>query len=152
MNRVRQGMMLVAAATFALASCAGDAATGNNGNGGGGGGGGGGGTPTLAANVQPIFNTNCAVSGCHAGTSPQQGQNLSAGVSFSNIVGVASNESALLRVKAGDPDSSYLVHKIQGTQGTVGGSGGQMPLGRSPLSQDNINIIRDWIAAGALNN
>jgi len=148
MNRVRQGMMLVAAATFALASCAGDAATGNNG----GGGGGGGGTPTLAANVQPIFNTNCAVSGCHAGTSPQQGQNLSAGVSFSNIVGVASNESALLRVKAGDPDSSYLVHKIQGTQGTFGGSGGQMPLGRSPLSQDNIDIIRDWIAAGALNN
>jgi hypothetical protein len=65
---------------------------------------------------------------------------------------VASNESALLRVKAGDPDSSYLVHKIQGTQGTVGGSGGQMPLGRSPLSQDNIDIIRDWIAAGALNN
>jgi len=65
---------------------------------------------------------------------------------------VASNESALLRVKAGDPDSSYLVHKIQGTQGTVGGSGGRMPLGRSPLSQDNINTIRDWISAGALNN
>ena len=149
MNRMRQGMMFVTAATFTFAACAGDGPTGNNG--GGGGGGGGGGIPTLAANVQPILNANCAFSGCHAGTSPQQGLNLSAGVSHSNIVGVVSNESALFRVKAGDPDSSYLVHKIQGSQGTVGGSGVRMPLGGT-LSQDDIDTIRDWITAGALNN
>ncbi len=147
MDRIRQGMTSVAVAAFAFAACAGDGTpTGNNN------GGGGGGTPTLAANVQPIFNANCAVPGCHTGTSPEQGMNLSAGVSHSNIVGVASNESALFRVKAGDPDSSYLVHKIQGTQGTVGGSGSRMPLARSALSTDNINMIRDWISAGALNN
>ncbi len=143
MNRVRQGMTLVAVITFAVAACAGDGPTGNNG---------GGGTPTLLANVQPIFNNNCLFSGCHAGTSPQLGLDLSAGVSFSTSVGVPSNEAPLLRIKAGDPDSSYLLLKIEGTQGTVGGSGGRMPLGRASLSQDNINTIRDWISAGALNN
>jgi hypothetical protein len=143
MNRTRQRSMLVAAA-FAFAACAGDGTPT-------GGGGGGGGTPTLSGSVQPILNTNCAFSGCHAGTSPQAGQNLSAGVSHVNIVGVTSIQSALLRVKAGEPDSSYLVHKIQGTQGTVGGSGGRMPPGGS-LSQDNVDTIRAWIAAGALNN
>ena len=144
MNRTRRRSMLATTAAFAFAACAGDGPVGNNG--------GSGGAPTLSGSVQPIFNTNCALSGCHAGSSPQVGQNLSAGVSFANIVGVASNQSALLRVKAGDADSSYLVHKIQGTQGTVGGSCCQMPLGASALSQDNIDTIKAWIAAGALNN
>ena len=128
-----------------LVACAGDP-TGDNGNGNGGG------TPTLLDDIQPIFRSNCALSGCHAGISPQQGMNLSAGISHANTVGVASNQSPLLRIMAGNPDSSYLVHKIQGTQGTVGGSGLQMPRGRSPLSQADIDRIRAWITAGALNN
>ncbi len=129
-----------------LVACAGDP-TGDNGNGNGGG------TPTLSADIQPIFTSSCALSGCHAGISPQQGMNLSAGISHANTVGVASNQSPLLRIMAGNPDSSYLVHKIQGTQGTVGGAGSsRMPRGRSPLSQADIDRIRAWITAGALNN
>jgi hypothetical protein len=58
----------------------------------------------------------------------------------------------MLRVRPSVPDSSYLVHKIQGTQASVGGSGGQMPLGGAPLSQSQIDLIRAWIAAGARNN
>jgi hypothetical protein len=50
------------------------------------------------------------------------------------------------------PDSSYLVHKIQGTQTTVGGSGQRMPLIGGPLTEDEIAVIRAWIAAGALDN
>ena len=34
---------------------------------------------TLSDDVQPIFTSNCALSGCHAGTNPQQGMNLSVG-------------------------------------------------------------------------
>jgi mono/diheme cytochrome c family protein len=100
------------------------------------GGGGNGGGTGFAAAVQPIFSANCALSGCHAGSSPAQGMNLSQGQAYANIVNV----------------SSYLVHKIQGTQSNVGGSGGQMPLGRNPLSQAQIDTIRQWIADGAPNN
>lgn len=108
---------------------------------------------TLSADVQPILTANCAFSGCHAGTNPALGQNLSAGQTYAAIVNVPSQEvPALMRVRPFEPDSSYLVHKIQGTQGSVGGSGGQMPLGGVPLTADQIAIIRAWITAGALDN
>jgi hypothetical protein len=81
------------------------------------------------------------------------GQNLSAGQAWAAIVNVTSQESpALMRVRPFLPDSSYLVHKIQGTQGSVGGGGGQMPLGGSPLAAEQIATIRAWITAGALDN
>jgi len=50
------------------------------------------------------------------------------------------------------PDSSYLVHKIQGTQATVGGSGERMPLIGGILTEQEIASIRAWIAAGARDN
>ncbi|UCD25966.1 MAG: hypothetical protein JSW51_01555 [Gemmatimonadota bacterium] len=143
-------LVALAGAVVGLA-CAGDGVTDpgdDNGDNGGGGGGGSG----FAAVVQPIFTANCALSGCHAGSSPAQGMNLSSGQAYANIVDVPSNESGLVRVKPSMPDSSYLVHKIQGTQGSVGGSGGQMPLGRAALSQTQIDAIRQWIADGAPNN
>ena len=126
-------------------ACAGDGTGVDLGNGNGGGG------VSLSADVQPIFTSNCALSGCHAGAAPVQGMNLSLGQAFSNIVNVPSNESSLLRVTPGDPDASYLVHKIQGTQSTVGGSGARMPLG-GQLSAGEIETIRSWITAGAENN
>ena len=109
---------------------------------------------TLSGDVQPIFTQSCAFAGgCHAGTSPAQNQNLSPGLAYANIVNVPANEaSGLRRVRPGQPDSSYLVHKIQGTQATVGGSGGRMPLGDTPLTAAQISRIRAWISLGAKNN
>ena len=130
----------------------GDTGGGDTGGGGGDGGGGDTGPPTLSGDVQPILSNSCAFSGCHAGTSPQQGMNLSLGLTHSNTVNVPSNESGLDRIEPGQPNQSYLVHKIQGTQGTVGGSGAQMPFGGTPLSQANIDIIRAWITDGAKDN
>ena len=109
-------------------------------------------TPSLASHVQPILSTSCALSGCHAGASPQEGMNLSSGLMHSNTVNIPSNKSSLDRIEPGQPDQSYLVHKIQGTQGTVGGSGVRMPFGGAPLSQANIDIIRAWVADGAQDN
>ncbi len=112
----------------------------------------GGAAPTLSADVQPIFTASCANSTfCHAGSGPAQGMNLSAGQAHASIVGVQSNESPLVRVAPGDPDASYLVHKIQGTQSTVGGCCARMPLG-GQLSAAEIATIRSWIMAGALDN
>ncbi|MDH3496849.1 MAG: hypothetical protein OER21_08810 [Gemmatimonadota bacterium] len=108
---------------------------------------------TLSADVQPILTANCALSNCHAGTRPVLDQNLSAGLTFSNTVNVPAQQvPALRRVRPFLPDSSYLVHKIQGTHATVGGSGGRMPLGGVPLTSAEIQTIRSWIAAGAPNN
>ena len=102
--------------------------------------------------IQPILSDNCAFSGCHAGTQPAQGQNLSNGVAYANIVCVQANERpGMMRVRPFEPDSSYLVHKIQGTQGAVGGSGERMPLGLTPLTPSQISLIRTWITQGARN-
>ncbi len=108
---------------------------------------------TLTNHVQPIFSASCALAGCHTGASPQEGQNLSAGLAWSNTVNVASAQLPTMnRVTPGNPSQSYLVHKIEGTQLSVGGSGVQMPEGGPPLSSQNIAIIRSWITKGALDN
>lgn len=109
---------------------------------------------TLSGDVQPIFSTaGCVNSGCHSGAQPQAGQNLTPGQAFANTVDVASVElPSMDRVEPGDPERSYLVHKIQGTHLTVGGSGDQMPLGLGMLAQQQIDVIRAWIRMGAANN
>ena len=140
--RVAIGVVLLASV-----ACAGDG-TGLDGDDGGG-------EVTLSRDVQPIFTGNCALSGCHAGSSPQEGMSLAAGQAFSNVVNVAARQlPSMNRVTPNQPDDSYLVHKVQGTHLDVGvgGSGSRMPLNLSPLSQSDIDLIRAWIQAGAQSN
>lgn len=104
--------------------------------------------PSFSSDIQPIFNNNCAVSGCHNSTA-QAGLVLSQGVAYNNIVNVASTEvPALMRVKPSDAANSYLVKKIEGTQ-TVGV---RMPNGRNPLGSVTIQNIKNWVNRGAKNN
>lgn len=106
--------------------------------------------PTLSSIQANIFDLSCALPGCHAGPNPQVGQDLSAGQSFSNTVNVRSVENAaLFRVVPGDPDHSYLVWKIEGRPEIVGD---RMPRGRPPLPDQQIAVIRQWIADGAQDN
>ncbi len=104
---------------------------------------------SFSGGVQPIFSSNCAFAGCHAGGSPAAGQDLSEGKSFTSIVGVAARSSCVgtPRVNPGNPDASALVKKIEGTS-----CGTRMPKGREPLSADKITLIRAWIQQGAPNN
>jgi Ca2+-binding RTX toxin-like protein len=105
-------------------------------------------TPVSFANqIQPIFNDNCTR--CHSGSGAPRGLRLDAANSYANLVNVASSEvPSLKRIKPGDDDNSYLVHKIEGTQ-TVGG---RMPLNSTPLSAANIALIRRWVVEGATNS
>lgn len=104
---------------------------------------------TLSADVQPIFTQSCARVGCHSGGAPAAELDLTAGATHGATVGVASVQvPSLPRVAAGDPDASYLVDKIEGTQ-TVGG---MMPANKAPLTGTEQMLIRRWIEAGALNN
>lgn len=103
--------------------------------------------PTLRNIQTNIFNTSCAVSGCHRGPSAPLGLDLSADNAHDNLVNVPSEEVPdLLRVAPGAPDESYLVMKIEGAPGIIGA---RMPRGRPPLSDEQIQLIREWIAEGA---
>ncbi len=105
---------------------------------------------SFSKDIQPIFNSSCVV--CHQGAG-QAGLTLEPNLSYSKLVGVPSTESATeLRVKAGAPDVSYLLAKVNGAQIAAGGSGAQMPYGSVPLSAAKISLIQQWIAAGAPNN
>lgn len=105
--------------------------------------------PTLRSIQANIFSPICAQPGCHVGATAQQGLMLDTeDNSFLDLVGINSTElPALLRVDPGNPDGSYLVHKIEGRATIVGA---QMPLNQPPLSRAQIEAIRQWIQNGAL--
>ena len=108
-----------------------------------------GGAPTLTSLQASIFTPKCAIDGCHAGSAPEQGMNLSAGKTYVYTVGVASVElPGYLRVAPNDPDASYLYMKVSGDPRILGE---RMPFGGT-ISQAEIDAIRAWIAAGARND
>ena len=106
----------------------------------------GGATISFVNNIQPIFTRSCALPACHIPPIPGGGLDLTPGKAYGQIVGVKSTEQALLRVKKGDPDKSYLVLKIENGPGI---SGGNMPLGCPTtmpcLAPDEIQAIRLWV-------
>lgn len=102
--------------------------------------------PTLAAIQANVFTPGCAVVGCHGGTTAAQGLRLDDGLSAASLINVPSVASAsLVRVVPGDPDGSFLIHKLEGTQA----AGDRMPQGGPYLPQATIDVIRAWIASGA---
>jgi uncharacterized protein (TIGR03118 family) len=109
---------------------------------------------TLTQLQTQIFTPICSV--CHTGigTTLPGVQNLTAGHTFANIVGVASMEQpGLLRIKPNDPTNSYLIQKIEGAAGITGA---RMPFGcpttQPCLDQATIDQVKAWVSQGALNN
>lgn len=94
-----------------------------------------------------LFTPTCATAGCHD-ASASAGLNLSDGVSYAMLVGVpASQVAGIDRVEPSSPLNSYLIRKIEGTASV----GQQMPPGGS-LSQPVIDVVRQWITDGALDD
>jgi Bacterial Ig-like domain len=111
--------------------------------------GGGSTTGPITADLQSIqdnvFTPIC--SKCHIGGGAPKGLMLDQAHAYMDLVGVASvEEPQFQRVQASDPDSSYMIMKIEGASGI---QGGQMPLGETPLPQTTINMIRQWVTNGA---
>ena len=100
---------------------------------------------TFASIQTNIFTPLCTQ--CHAGAGAPLGLRLDAANSYALLVGVASGEvPSLLRVKPSDPNNSYLIRKLEGTQSV----GGRMPLGLPALLQADIAVVRQWITDGAM--
>jgi hypothetical protein len=114
--------------------------------------------PTFSSIQSQIFDSSdpsgrLACVSCHnaRGRAFTAGLDLTAGVSYASLVGVASTERpSVLRVAPGDPNSSYMVHKLEGGPNIVGE---RMPRGTGPyLTEGQMVVIRRWIETGAPNN
>jgi len=108
--------------------------------------------PTLDSIQANVFSVNCA--GCHAGATPPQGLSLaSADSSYTNLINVVSprdpnpSNPTYVRVRPGNPNDSFLIQKLEGTQ-TLGNPM-PLPLGTPPLPPATIDVIRQWIQNGA---
>ncbi len=67
-------------------------------------------------------------------------------IAYAHLVGVRSVlRPGLLRVAPGDPNNSFLIHKLEGHDLV----GLRMPQNADPLTPGQIQIIRRWIERGA---
>lgn len=90
---------------------------------------------------------------CHAaGSTGGWSHNNSPQAGYAAFVGVPSAQSAMNRVTPGNSTQSYLMHKLDGTQATAGGSGSQMPRNQPELPASLRDMVREWIDAGAMND
>lgn len=104
---------------------------------------------SFSADVQPIFSQRCAKSGCHVTSTAAFGLVLESGQAYGNLVNVPSAEDSLLkRVEPGRSDLSYIIRKLEGNA-----LGSRMPADGPPFLPDaEIQLIKDWIDQGALDN
>jgi hypothetical protein len=147
-------------------------------------------TVSFATTIQPILRVGCGTGGntCHgqypgsasaaneylAEPTANDDGNGDAGAILSGIVGVKAIEAPSLDiVKAGDPEDSYLMHKIDGDMcalmspanecAAIAGlqlpnatitapCGVPMPQNSQPLTVEQRTEIWNWIAQGANNN
>jgi mono/diheme cytochrome c family protein len=87
--------------------------------------------------VRPIFQAHCQ--GCHQ---PAKKGGEYVMTTFEQML--AGGETGEAAIVPGDPDASHLVRQITPTDGVA-----EMPKGKSPLGEKEIELIRKWIAAGA---
>ena len=116
---------------------------------------------SLDEDVQPIFDRSC--SPCHTQQAVAE-LRLSPGTSYWQLVGVPNflfdNQpwGDAIRVVPGDPQASYLLHKMLGcerTDDTWGYFGGPMPAASAqtiPVTDEQKSLVWSWILQGAANN
>src|SRR5215217_2205277 len=98
-------------------------------------------TVDFATQIQPIFNDNCAFSGCHAADTASGGMVLESGSAYNNLVNVTSTEVPPdKRVLPGNSSASYIIEKLTRNPPR---SGERMPLGvAGGLPANEIALIR----------
>ncbi|GEM_PF-1220233 len=102
-------------------------------------------TYTYATDIEPIFDANC--DGCHLSGAASGGFNMDNGtVDHVNVASI--DVPAMDLFEPGDTSQSYIWHKLNNTQGDVGGAGQQMPRGGPFLDKATLAIIETWVVEG----
>jgi hypothetical protein len=98
---------------------------------------------SLTDRVEKIFKKSCGISGCHKGKYPKMMLNLEPDKFMDSLLNISSKEmSSMPLVNAEEPEKSYLLKKIRGEKGIVGG---RMPLESPPLPEEQMKTIEDWV-------
>jgi hypothetical protein len=106
---------------------------------------------TFAGIQERIFAEHgCTQSICH-GSAAAGGLQLTPDVAYANLVDVRAHTADLKLVAIGDNDRSYLWLKLAAATrpGSVAVNGAPMPNGLPPLTEDELELVRLWIYAGA---
>ncbi len=90
--------------------------------------------------VRPVLQAQCQ--GCHQ---PAKSSGAYVMTDFARLV--SGGESGDAAVVPGTPDESYLISLITPVDGSA-----EMPKGKPPLSTDEIELVRQWIAQGAVDD
>lgn len=90
--------------------------------------------------IEPIFRTHCQ--GCHQ---PANAQGEFVMTDFQRLL--AAGESGEAAIVPSEPDASHLLAQITPVAGQAA-----MPKQAAPLSESEIDLIRRWIAAGAVDD
>ncbi len=117
---------------------------------------------TFETDVAPIFAKACAFSSCHGSHGAgnhglflaANGQDGMTAVKTS-LGGSSHALPSMKYVAPGDPDNSFVLHKLDGdlcgldAQCVSGSCGKTMPDGNDLLPQESRDTVRRWIAQGA---
>lgn len=93
--------------------------------------------PTFDSAIKPIMEKHCV--SCHSGWFPKSGLRLD---TRENVLEGGKQGRAVI---PGKPTKGWLVNMIQ----PQGGNPSKMPPGPVQLTPEEINTIKNWIAAGA---
>jgi hypothetical protein len=107
---------------------------------------------TLAEVQRRVFTPSCAFLFCHGGGSMSGNLSLTEGASHDQLVNVQpdnprARQEGFVRVQPNNVDNSFLILKLEGPPSFDYGT--QMPQGALPLPEADIQLVRDWINAGA---
>jgi hypothetical protein len=108
--------------------------------------------PSFARDIQPILTARCATASCHTFVTMQGDLALDSAHSYAQLVNVeAKLRSGKVRVLPGNAADSWLYNMIS-EDSTERTGEPRMPLGRTPLTDNQIGTIVNWINQGAANN
>jgi hypothetical protein len=115
---------------------------------------------TFSADIAPILAGSCGLSSaCHSDNAPSDQGYLGSNAAMTlqqNVNVAATREPAMKRIAPGDPEHSFLMHKVDGTLqcsllscAVDESCGDPQPQGATTLSQSLRDELRRWIAQGA---
>ncbi len=96
---------------------------------------------SYSQHIQPLFNVSCAIAGCHDNAT------AAGGLRLTSWVNTTANPQVVFPY---EPDNSILVWAVEGNTSATP----MPPINGNvmPLTRNQIQGIRTWIAEGAKNN